>query len=88
MIMDVRLAVVLLFLVFDRIVVAVDKGAVVVLVRVPERIVRPFAHHAPMAVGDMVMVVRVDDGGMGVFGLVPVTFGVLRLRHGGLLVAK
>ena len=77
-VVDVRLAGVMLFLFLAAVVMAVGERAVIVLVRVPRRFVFPLAQRdAAMVMGDVVVVMRVRDGGMGVGTLFAFTFHLL-----------
>ena len=61
-----------------RIVVAVDEHVVVVLVRVPERAVLPLAQRVVgVVVRDVIVVVGVSSGGVGMLGLLALALCVL-----------
>jgi hypothetical protein len=85
MIMHMRLFRVLLLLIIAIIVVAVRQARVVVLMRVPIRPVLELDHRAgdaaDVVVGHVIVIVRMDDGWMGMLRLLAFAFGSLPSRH-------
>jgi hypothetical protein len=77
--MDVRLAGVMLVLFLAAVVMAVGERAVIVFMRVLRRFVFPLAQRdIAMVMGDVVVVMRVGDRGMGMGTLFAFTFHLLR----------
>src|SRR5918992_361207 len=78
MVVDVGLFVVIPLLVILAIVMAVGQWVVIVRVGVPVGPVLPLGERGPtMVVGDMVVVVRMGLGGMGMLRLLAFAFGAL-----------
>jgi hypothetical protein len=78
-IVDMRLAGVMLILFLAAVVMAVGERTMIVLVRVPRRLVFPLAQrNVAMVMGDVVVVMRVGDRGMGVRACFAFPFHLLR----------
>ena len=78
--MDVRLALVVLFLIRAVVVMAMRQLRVIVVVCMPVCPVVPFAQHlATVVMRDVIMVVGMGHGRMGMLRLLAITLRVLRL---------
>src|SRR6266568_2539734 len=89
MVVDMRLSIMILFLIAAIVVMAMHQFAVIVIVRVPKSLVVPLADYfAAVVMGNVVVIVGMSHRGMGMLRFLALSLRVLSLvgqRHTFLL---
>ena len=81
MVVDMRLSIMILFLIAAIVVMAMHQFAVIVIVRVPKSPVVPLADYfAAVVMGNVVVIVGMRHSAVRVLGLLSLTLGELRSR--------